>query len=80
MINQQCTYRHPLDPVTIVDSHALMTITVGAMMSEVSAEEYLLDLIDRQSQQLHEELGSEMIRPWREMTPEGYAALYAGQL
>lgn len=69
--------RLPLDPITITNSHALVAITVGAMMSEMSAEQYLLELIDRQAQELHEDLGREMIQPWRELSPEEYAAYCA---
>lgn len=82
MINQERAQvsrpiRYPLEPITITNSHALMAIAVGAMMSEMLPEHYLLHLIDEHAQELHDELGREMIAPWRELSPEEYAAYCA---
>ncbi len=71
--------RSPFDPITISDTHALMAITVGAMLGETPPELYLLQLIDTHSRYLYKALGKDMLRPERELSAEEYKALYAHQ-
>ena len=60
----------------ITDSYIIQTIRLGEM---TMGDGYLIEMFEEEAREMIQALPGELIRQWRDLTPEEHAAIHANE-